>query len=162
MATSDDEHAVSSTTAGPCTPRKYDSRPAAKFDALPNGRYGSKSFGRTPPSVDSQEESAVVRPTEIPVWVLRIALGVTPTCSSASQETSSSSRCWGSIATASRGDIPKNSASNSSGRHEVRNPPSRLQIVPGRVWSSEKYASASQRSSGTRITPLTPSCSSCQ
>ena len=48
MATSDDEHAVSSTTAGPCTPRKYDSRPAAKFDALPNGRYGSNFSGRTP------------------------------------------------------------------------------------------------------------------
>ncbi len=37
MDTSDDEHAVSLTTAGPRTPRKYDSRPAAKFGALPNG-----------------------------------------------------------------------------------------------------------------------------
>jgi hypothetical protein len=41
IATSDDEHAVSTTSAGPCAPRKYANRPAAKFDALPNGMCGS-------------------------------------------------------------------------------------------------------------------------
>ena len=43
----------------------------------------------------------------------------------------------GSIAAASRGAMLKNSASNSSGCHEVRKPPLRLQMVPGTVWSSE-------------------------
>ena len=38
-----------------------------------------------------------------------------PASSSASQQDSSSSRCWGSIASASRGAMPKNSASNSAG-----------------------------------------------
>ncbi|PQM45074.1 hypothetical protein C1Y40_04762 [Mycobacterium talmoniae] len=36
-ATSDDEQAVSITSAGPRAPRKYANRPAAKFAALPNG-----------------------------------------------------------------------------------------------------------------------------
>ncbi len=71
-----------------------------------------------------------------PVWVLRICRAGIPASSNASQATSSSSRCWGSIAAASRGEMAKNSASNSSGCQEVRNPPSRLQIVPGTVWSS--------------------------
>ena len=43
MATSEDEHAVSITTAGPCTPKKYDNRPAAKFGAFPNGMYVVKA-----------------------------------------------------------------------------------------------------------------------
>ena len=37
MATNDDEQAVSVTTAGPFSPKKYDRRPAAKLAALPNG-----------------------------------------------------------------------------------------------------------------------------
>ena len=64
-----------------------------------------------------------------PVWVPRIVRGVMPASSSASQATSRSRRCCGSIAAASRGEMAKNSASNSSGCQEVRNPPSRLQIV---------------------------------
>ncbi len=39
--------------------------------------------------------------------------GRIPACSSASQATSSSSRCWGSIVSASRGAMPKKSASKS-------------------------------------------------
>ena len=35
IAVSDDEHAVSRTIAGPRAPRKYDSRPAAKFAEFP-------------------------------------------------------------------------------------------------------------------------------
>ena len=40
--------------------------------------------------------------------------GAMPACSSASQATSSRSRCWGSRLWASRGEIPKNAASKSS------------------------------------------------
>ena len=35
--TSEDEQAVSTTSEGPCRPRKYARRPAAKLAALPNG-----------------------------------------------------------------------------------------------------------------------------
>jgi hypothetical protein len=38
--------------------------------------------------------------------------GAMPACSSASQATSSATRCCGSISSASRGEMPKNSASN--------------------------------------------------
>ena len=75
----------------------------------------------------------MVKPTKTEVCVPRIACAVMPAFSKASQATSSNSRCWGSIPAASRGEMPKNSASNSSGCQEVKNPPSRLQIVPGTV-----------------------------
>ncbi len=58
-----------------------------------------------------------------PVREPRSEAGSSPVDSSASQDSSSSSRCWGSIATASRGLIPKNPASNSDAWW--RNPPSR-------------------------------------
>jgi hypothetical protein len=45
METRDDEHAVSITSAGPRTPRKYDSRPAAKLAALPKDAYASTCWG---------------------------------------------------------------------------------------------------------------------
>ncbi len=41
-------------------------------------------------------------------------LGTMPARSTASQEISSINRCWGSIASASRGEIPKKSGSNRS------------------------------------------------
>jgi len=52
-------------------------------------------------------------PANTPVRDPRSDPGAIPACSIASQLTSSSSRCCGSIATASRGEIPKNPASNS-------------------------------------------------
>ena len=92
----------------------------------------------------------------------RIACGGIPASSSASQATSMNNRCCGSIAAASRGGMAKNSASNSSGCQVERKPPSRLQIVPGTVWSSVNRASASHRSGGTRTMPLRPSRNSSQ
>ena len=62
-------------------------------------------------------------PTKTPVSVPRSAAGSMPASSSASQQDSSSSRCCGSIASASRGAMPKNSASNSPA--SARKPPSR-------------------------------------
>ena len=46
---------------------------------------------------------------------------------------------------ASRGEMLKHPASNSSGFHDVRNPPTRLQMVPGTVWSA---SSTRRRPSG--------------
>ena len=64
----------------------------------------------------------MVNPTNTRSATPRIAARLMPAFSSASQATSSSNRCWGSIAAASRGEMPKNSASNSSGCQEVRKP----------------------------------------
>ncbi|CAM5619519.1 hypothetical protein SNARM312S_06976 [Streptomyces narbonensis] len=44
-ATSDDEHAVSTVTAGPSRPYVYDRRPEATLPALPLNRYPSKPSG---------------------------------------------------------------------------------------------------------------------
>jgi hypothetical protein len=52
-----------------------------------------------------------------------------PARSNASHAVSSSIRCCGSIASASRGLIPKNSASNSDASYTK--PPSRAYEVPG-------------------------------
>jgi hypothetical protein len=43
MATNDDEHAVSTDTAGPSSPKKYATRPEATLDAEPVSRYPSRS-----------------------------------------------------------------------------------------------------------------------
>ncbi|KYF50884.1 hypothetical protein BE08_28180 [Sorangium cellulosum] len=53
-------------------------------------------------------------PTKTPVRVPASRSAATPACSSASQATSRSKRCCGSIFTASRGEIPKKCASNPS------------------------------------------------
>src|ERR1700733_563353 len=86
-------------------------------------------------------------PANTPAWVPCRVLGLIPASSRASQETSSSSRCCGSIARASRGLIPKNSASKSAASR--RKPPARAYDVPGRSGSGSKSPSTSQpRSSG--------------
>ncbi|GDY50977.1 hypothetical protein SVIO_016000 [Streptomyces violaceusniger] len=50
-ATNDDEHAVSTVTAGPSSPSVYDTRPEATLAALPMPTYPSSSSG----TVDSRE-----------------------------------------------------------------------------------------------------------
>ncbi len=60
-----------------------------------------------------------------------------PACSNASHDVSSSSRCWGSMASASRGEMPKNAASNSVA--ESTKPPSATYDVPG--WSGSGWNS---------------------
>ncbi len=62
-------------------------------------------------------------PTKTPVSVPRREVGSIPACSKVSQEVSSSRRCWGSMAMASRGLMPKNSASKSP--MPAMNPPPR-------------------------------------
>ncbi len=51
-----------------------------------------------------------------------------PARSKSSHDVSSSSRCWGSMASASRGEMPKRPASNRA--RSRRNAPSRAQLVP--------------------------------
>ncbi len=71
----------------------------------------------------------------------------TPASSSASQHTSSISRCCGSISAASRGEMPKKSGSNPL--TPSRKYPCRTLIFPG-AWGSASYqALMSQRSAGT-------------
>ncbi|PSK61882.1 hypothetical protein B0E53_06218 [Micromonospora sp. MH33] len=70
-----------------------------------------------------------------------------PALSNASQEVSSNSRCWGSMASASRGEMPKKSASNSAASY--RKPPCRVVDVPVRPASGSYRPSRSQpRSAG--------------
>ncbi len=52
-------------------------------------------------------------PTKTPVGLPRSVPGSMPACSNASHAVSSSSRCCGSIASASRGEMPKNAGSKS-------------------------------------------------
>ena len=55
-----------------------------------------------------------VAPTNTPVSVPRSVPGSMPARSNASHDVSSSSRCCGSIASASRGEMPKKPGSNSA------------------------------------------------
>ncbi|CAM5463815.1 hypothetical protein SGLAM104S_10422 [Streptomyces glaucescens] len=82
-----------------------------------------------------------------------------PARSRASHDDSSSSRCCGSIASASRGEIPKKPASNSAA--VWRNPPLWTYDVPGRSGSASYSASRSQpRSVGNPAMPSPPEASS--
>ena len=133
-------------------------RQAAQQRNSPHSR--TERRGRNLPTVSPKAQvSSSPRwsePTKTEVWVPRIAGAVMPAFSSASQATSSSSRCWGSIAAASRGEIPKNSASNSFGCQAVRKPPSRLQIVPGGCGPRSSRRPRPSGPSGTRTMPLRP------
>jgi hypothetical protein len=60
-------------------------------------------------------------PVNTPVALPRKEAGSMPDRSSASQVVSSSRRCWESVASASRGDMPKNAGSNSPA--SCRKPP---------------------------------------
>ena len=75
-----------------------------------------------------------------------------PASSSASQLSSSASRCCGSIAAASRGEIPKNAASKRSTCS--RNPPNRR---PGIESSGRGRPSSSERSLGVSVIASRPS-----
>lgn len=105
-ATSDDEHAVSTVTAGPSRPKMPDTRPDSPLPVALTKCPESRSW----PLV----------PTNTPVELPRSVAGSMPARSNASQEVSSTSRCGGSMASASPGEIPKKSASKSAAPH--RNP----------------------------------------
>ncbi|SKV21970.1 Uncharacterised protein [Mycobacteroides abscessus subsp. abscessus] len=83
-------------------------------------------------SIDSDDSrcaySLAPTPAKIPVRLPRNAAGEYPALSRPSHTVSSISRCCGSIQTASRGEIPKNSGSNPS--MPSRNPPKRVYVLP--------------------------------
>ncbi len=83
-----------------------------------------------------------------------------PARSNASQEVSRSSRCCGSIAKASRGEIPKSAGSKSATRS--RKAPLREYDVPTPAPSGSYSDSTSQpRSVGKSVTASTPDRSTC-
>ncbi len=67
-------------------------------------------------------------PAKTPVAVPRSAKGSIPARSNASQQISSIIRCWGSMASASLGPMPKNPASKSPA--SCRKLPWRVYILP--------------------------------
>ncbi len=111
--------------------------------------------------------SCGVPPTKTPVRLPRRPTGSNPARSSASHEVSSNNRCCGSIASASRGEIPKNAASKSPAsarKAPCRAPPdSSMKAFMARpcqprsagksVISSRLSTSRRQRSSGPRTPP---------
>src|SRR5262249_34829625 len=69
-------------------------------------------------------------------------------------------RCWGSISSASRGEMRKNKGSNLS--TSSRKAPRCVYILPGTAGSASKKSSTGQRSAGTSRMASRPSRSSCQ
>src|ERR1700739_1225396 len=89
-ATSDDEHAVSTVTDGPCRSKKYDTRLAIMLNAPPVPDHASTWLR----SVDARYPySPAHAPTKTPVCVCRSESAGMPACSKASYATSSSRRC---------------------------------------------------------------------
>src|SRR6476469_1482380 len=141
-ATSDDEHAVSTVTLGPCAPSTYDSRFASRDADTPVADQAStvdrSASVRWPYSTDD-------RPTNTPQT--RSAPSGMPASASASHVTSSSSRCCRSISSASRGLMPKNSASK---------PATSARNAPWRGTRDVSWPNAVQRSAGTVPTGQSP------
>src|SRR3984885_12919876 len=99
-------------------------------------------------------------PMNTPTWLPRTVSGLIPASSRASQVSSSASRCCGSIAAASRGAIPKNSASKQSTLS--RKPPRRIFALSVSGSSPLNTVSMSQRSAGTSVIASRPHRRSCQ
>ena len=119
-ATSDDEHAVSTVTAGPSRPSTYATRPDTTLAGDPGQHRALDRLGGV-----GQQRAVVARrrpARRTPRCRCPAATGgSSPARSSASHATSSSSRCCGSIASASRGEIPNRPASNPAA--SARKPP---------------------------------------
>src|ERR1700722_3570150 len=87
--------------------------------------------------------------------------GLIPLFSRARHDTRSATRCWGSIATASRGEIPKNSGSNVVA--PVRNPPrSWISLKPLRRDPASSSRTDQPRSVGNGVSASRPWTSNSQ
>ena len=87
--------------------------------------------------------------------------GLMPLFSRARHDTRSATRCWGSIATASRGEIPKNSGSNVVA--PVRNPPrSWISLNPLRRDPASSSRTDQPRSVGNGLSASRPWTSNSQ
>jgi hypothetical protein len=106
-ATSDDEHAVSTVTAGPSRPKAYETRPDTTLVEMPVTRWPSSSPCR--PALQPYPDADA--PANTPVAVPCSDAGSIPARSSASHATSS-------------GLIPKNPASNPAAPYTK--PPARM------------------------------------
>src|ERR1700694_2038000 len=156
MATSDDEHAVSSATEGPRKSRKYESRLAMMISAPPVLLHASTADR----SVDARYPYSLKQaPAKTPVCERRSELAGIPACSNASQATSSSRRCWGSILAASRGEISKNSAWKAS--MSLKNEPHRVVPAKAAATSGEPSSNGTHPSAGTSAIDERPSHRNC-
>ena len=148
---------MSSVTAGPSSPSTYATRPEITLVSVPVIAYPSAAG--SPSSSRSYRD--VHAPANTPVRDPRSPAGLIPARSSASQLTSSSSRCCGSIASASRGLIPKNPGSNPAA--PATNPPTRAYVSSSPLSqprsagngpiASVPPATSSHRSSGLATPP---------
>ncbi|CNK06543.1 Uncharacterised protein [Mycobacterium tuberculosis] len=98
--------------AGPSSPSANATRPAITLSALPVMKCASRVS--TELACSSWEYSLAATPTNTPVRLPRNAAGAYPARSRPSHAISSISRCCGSIHTASRGEMLKNSGSKPS------------------------------------------------
>src|SRR6202162_667997 len=155
-ATNDDEHAVSTATEGPRRSRKYDSRFAMMLSAPPVLLQASTLGRSVDPRYPYSLEHATTK-THVCAW--RCALDGIPAYSKASQATSSSRRCCGSILAASRREISKNCASNAS--MSLRNEPHRVVWAGAAATSGEPSSNGSHRSGGTSAIEQRPSSRNC-
>ncbi len=130
VAASDDEHAVSTARLGPWKSNAYDTRLAAMLSALPAPVCAPIRCS----SATSAPYSLCEIPTNTPVRDRASDGAGAPASSSASQVSSSSRRCCGSISSASRGEIPKKYGSNRS--TPSRKPPHRVVALPGAAGSA--------------------------
>ncbi len=149
-ATSDDEHAVSTVSAGPSRPSVYAIRPDATLPEAPIPRKPSNSPGasRTP------SPWSCVTPVNTPTLRPARACGSMPVRSTASQATSSNSRCCGSIASASRSEMPKNPASKAVA--SARNPPRSVKGGPPVPASARRSRPRSQPRSVGKFPVVSP------
>ena len=104
----------------------------ADVNGLVRKHLGARKASFAPQDV-AVAESGMAFGGITPVGLPARLSGSMPADSTASHATSSSSRCWGSIRTASRGEMPKKSASNRS--TWSRNPPQR-----GTSWRPSRAA----------------------
>src|SRR6476661_9265077 len=113
-----------------------------------------------PRSVDARYPYSLTHaPAKTPVCERRKELGGSPACSNASQPTSNSRRCWGSIFSASRGEISKNSASKAS--TSLKHEPHRVVSAKAAATSGEPSSNGTHRSAGTSVIDERPSQRNC-
>ena len=111
IAVSDEEHAVSITMLRPRRSRTYETRFATMLSAAPVPEYGPRLLGdnslkRAYSMLETPIRTSVREPARL--------AGTMPAFSRASHASSRVMRCWGSIAAASLGEIPKKPQSKAS------------------------------------------------
>src|ERR1700733_1522771 len=99
-------------------------------------------------------KSPAPAPTKTPHRLPSMARSEYPASSTAFQASSRKKHCWGSISSASLGEMLKNSESNSL--RPSRNPPHLQLVLLGLRVSGSYQAALSQRLGGTSLMPDCP------